>query len=153
MTNQSPPITRNLNIRVVATRANARHQHTPCTKEENNMTRFQEFMNSRQFSQYRLHKISGFTKTQISEWQHGKHLPSMQSVRRLALTLRIPVEDLVPQLDIRERKQNARTPEGKFVPKTRNSAEDFALIVGTNGECRTGSPYCQHCNQVLRKAA
>src|ERR1039457_1307088 len=109
------------------------------------MTRFQEFMNVRQFSQYKLHKLSGFTKTQISEWQHGKHLPSMQSVRRLAFTLRIPLEDLIPQLDIRERKLNARTAEGKFVPKTRKSAENSALIDGTNCNSRTGPAYCTLC--------
>lgn len=117
------------------------------------MTKFQEFMNARQLTQYRLHKMSGFTKTQISEWQHGKHLPSMQSVRRLAFALRIPIEDLIPQLDIRERKQNARTAEGKFVPKTRKSVENSALIAGTNGEGRKGPAYCTLCHQILGKAA
>ena len=117
------------------------------------MTKFQQFLSSRNFTQYKTHRMTGFTKSQISEWQHGKHLPSMQSVRRLAYSLRIPLEDLIPQLDIRERKQNARTAEGKFVPKTRKSAENSTSIVGTNGKSRTGPAYCTLCHQVLGKAA
>jgi transcriptional regulator with XRE-family HTH domain len=117
------------------------------------MTKFQEFMNQRGFSQYRLHKLTGFTKTQISEWQHGKHRPSLSSVRRLAITLRLPFEDLKSQLEIRERVQNARTPQGVFVPKTKKSQQIPSSIIDTNDAGRTNSPYCILCHQRLGKAA
>jgi transcriptional regulator with XRE-family HTH domain len=85
-------------------------------------TRFQEFMTSRQISQYALHKLSGFTKTSISEWQSGKHRPSLASARRLAITLHIPLEDLLKQIEVRERVQNARTPRVNLYLKPRKTA-------------------------------
>src|ERR1035437_5928399 len=97
-------------------------------------TRFQEFMTSRQISQYALHKLSGFTKTSISEWQSGKHRPSLSSARRLAITLHIPLEDLLKQIEVRERVQNARTPQGEFVPKTKKNRP---TISDTNDSGRT----------------
>ena len=114
------------------------------------MTKFQEFMDQRGFHQYRLHRLTGFTKTQVSEWQHGKHRPSLSSVRRLALTLRLPFEDLMTQLETRERVQNARTPEGSFVPKSRKNSLAFS---DANDSGRTGPAYCTLCHQILRKAA
>lgn len=114
------------------------------------MTKFQEFMDQRGFSQYRLHKLTGFTKTQISEWQHGKHRPSLSSVRRLAITLRIPFEDLRGQLEVRERVQNARTPDGSFVTKSRKNSPS---IVYTNDSGRTAPAYCRLCHRELPIAA
>jgi transcriptional regulator with XRE-family HTH domain len=114
------------------------------------MTKFQEFMDQRGFSQYRLHKLTGFTKTQVSEWQHGKHRPSLSSVRRLAITLRLSIEDLMSQLEVRERVQNDRTPQGVFVPKSRKI---HPTIAGTNDSGRTGPAYCTLCHRELAIAA
>lgn len=119
-------------------------------QKEDTMTTFQEFMDQRGFSQYRLHKLTGFTKGQVSEWQCGKHRPSASSVRRLSFALRLPFEDLLRQLEVRERVQNARTPEGAFVPKSRKNDRSFA---DTNDSGRTGPAYCMTCRQLLRKAA
>ena len=114
------------------------------------MTAFQAFMDQRGFNQYRLHKLTGFTKGQISEWQSGKHRPSLSSAHRLAFTLRLPFEDLKSQLEIRERVQNARTPEGIFVTKSRKNSRATG---DTNDSGRTGPAYCTLCSQILGKAA
>jgi transcriptional regulator with XRE-family HTH domain len=114
------------------------------------MTAFQDFMNSRQISQYRLHKLSGFIKTSISEWQSGKHRPSLASARRLAITLRIPIEDLLRQIEVRERVQNARTPQGEFVPKTKKNRP---TIGDTNDSGRTGPAYWLTCRRMMAKVA
>jgi transcriptional regulator with XRE-family HTH domain len=117
------------------------------------MTAFQAFMDQRGFTQYRLAKLTGFSKTQVSEWQHGKHRPSLSSVRRLAITLHLPFEDLKSQLEIRERVQNARTLDGTFVPKSRKNSQSSTTIGDTNDSGRTGPAYCTLCHQILRKAA
>ena len=114
------------------------------------MTRFQEFMDQRGCSQYRLHKLTGFTKGQLSEWQSGKHRPSLSSVRRLSFALRIPIEDLLKQIEVRERVQNARTRQGEFVPKTKKNRP---TITDSNDSGRTASTYCWTCHRVLDKAA
>jgi transcriptional regulator with XRE-family HTH domain len=114
------------------------------------MSKFQKFMDSRHLTQYQLHKRSGFTKSQVGEWARGKHRPSLSSVRRLALTLRLPLEDLMGQLEIRERTQNARTLDGSFVPKSRKNS---TTICDTNDSGRTPTSYCSICGQILGKAA
>ncbi len=107
-------------------------------------------MDERGYNQYRLHKLSGFTKTQISEWQHGKHRPSLSSVRRLAITLRLPFEDLKSQLEVRESYQNALNPDGQFVARSR---ENSIAIGETNDATRTDGVYCLTCHRKLDKAA
>jgi transcriptional regulator with XRE-family HTH domain len=116
------------------------------------MTKFRSFMDQRGFSQYRLHKLTGFTKTQISEWAHGKHRPSLASVRRLAVTLHLPIEDLREQLEVRERVQNARTPAGLFVPKSGKTNQNSSTSYETNDSSRTPEVVCWACGQDLTKA-
>jgi transcriptional regulator with XRE-family HTH domain len=114
------------------------------------MTKFQEFMSSQGLSQYRLHKLTGFTKTQISEWQHGKHRPSLKSAYRLAVALRMSLQLLKSQIELRECGQNARTLDGQFVAR---SKENSRAIAETNDAVRTGAPYCLLCHQMISKAA
>jgi len=117
------------------------------------MTRFQQFMDQRGFTQYRLAKLTGFTKTQISEWQHGKHRPSLASARRLAITLRLPIEDILKQIEIRERVQNTRTREGLFVPRSKKNSQSSRATAETNDSGRMGASYCLTCHRMLDKAA
>jgi transcriptional regulator with XRE-family HTH domain len=114
------------------------------------MTKFREFMNSHQLSQYRLHKLSGFSKSQISEWQRGIHRPSLKSARRLAVALKMSFQLLKSQIELRENCQNAISPDGQFVPRTR---ENSRAIRETNDTARTDSSYCLLCHRILDKAA
>ena len=114
------------------------------------MTKFQEFMDQHNLSQYRFHKLTGFTKGQISEWQRGIHRPSIASARRIAVALRLPIDVVLGQLEVRERVQNSRTESGSFVPKTKKIK---ATSTRTNDPGRTPHVYCLHCRQPLAKAA
>jgi transcriptional regulator with XRE-family HTH domain len=114
------------------------------------MTKFQEFMNAHQFSQYRLHKLTGFTKSQISEWQRGKHRPSLVSARRLAFKLGMPLRVIKSQLELRESYENARTPDGQFVARSR---ENSRALAETTDTARTEVSYCLTCHRMLDKAA
>jgi transcriptional regulator with XRE-family HTH domain len=114
------------------------------------MTKFQEFMTSQGLTQYRLHKLTGFTKTQISEWQHGKHRPSLKSAHRLAVALRMSIQLLKSQIELRECGQNARTPDGQFVAR---SQQNSRALAETNDPTRTAPAYCLLCHQMIRKAA
>ncbi len=114
------------------------------------MTKFLEFMNERGLSQYRLSKLTGFTKGQISEWMHGIHRPSLRSAQRLAITLQMSLQSLKSQIELRERTQNVRTPDGAFVPRSRKNSP---TIVESSDSGRTLSPYCSICGQKLGKAA
>jgi len=116
----------------------------------NMTTKFQAWMDAHQYSQYRLHKLTGFNKSQISEWQHGKHRPSLKSAQRLAFTLRMSLQDLKSQLELRENTQNARTPEGQFVPRSKQNSRALAE---TNESGRTDAAYCLTCHRLLDKAA
>jgi transcriptional regulator with XRE-family HTH domain len=114
------------------------------------MTKFQEFMNSQGLTQYRLHKLTGFTKSQISEWQRCKHRPSLKSAQRIAFTLHLSLQDLKSQIELRENCQNAISPDGQFVARTRKNS----IAIGeTNDAIRMGPAYCTLCHQILRKAA
>src|SRR5436309_15385237 len=86
------------------------------------MTKFQEFMNQHQLRQYRLHKLTGFTKSQISEWQRGIHRPSLKSARRIAIALQMSIQQLKSQIELRENCQNAISPDGQFVGRTRQNS-------------------------------
>jgi transcriptional regulator with XRE-family HTH domain len=114
------------------------------------MTKFQAFMDAHQFSQYRLHKLTGISKSQISEWQRGKHRPSLASARHLAITLRMSIHDIKSQLELRESYQNARTPEGQFVARSKQNSR---AIAETNDATRTDATYCLTCGRILGQAA
>jgi len=107
-------------------------------------------MNQYQLSQYRLHKLTGLTKSQVSEWQHGKHRPSLKSAYRIAIALHLSIQTVKSQLELRESGQNAISPDGSFVPRSRKNS----LAIGeTNDSVRMGPAYCSLCHQKLRKAA
>lgn len=114
------------------------------------MTKFQEFIDHRGFSQYRLHKLTGFTRSQISEWQHGKHRPSLVSAHRLAVKLRLPLQEIMSQLELREGYQNVCLPDGSFVARSKENSPTFGK---TNDATRTEGSYCLLCHQMLGKAA
>lgn len=116
-------------------------------------TAFQQFMDRRGLSQYRVAAVTGFSRSQVSAWQRGIHRPSKASARILAITLRLPIEDVLGQLETRERTQNARSPEGKFVPRTRKDSQNHSTFGAVNDAGRRGASYCIHCHRELPIAA
>lgn len=114
------------------------------------MTAFQKFMSEHQLSQYRLHKLSGISKSQIGEWQRGLHRPSLASAKRIAFTLRLPLQVIKSQLELRENYQNARTPDGQFVAR---SQQNSRALAETNDTTRTAPAYCLLCHRMMDKAA
>lgn len=116
----------------------------------NQSTTFQRFMDTHELSQYRLHKLTGFSKSQISEWQRGKHRPTRASVFRIAAALRMSASSILAALETRERYQNARTEDGTFVARTK---ENSRATVETNDSGRTDGIYCIACRQMIRNAA
>jgi transcriptional regulator with XRE-family HTH domain len=114
------------------------------------MTKFSEFMDRYQISQYRLHKLSGFSKSQISEWQRGIHLPSLKSARRLAIALKLSIHTVKDQLVLRENCQNDIDESGAFVPRRKKNRPS---TVQTNDPARTAEVYCLLCRQRMDSTA
>lgn len=114
------------------------------------MTAFQRFMDAHQLTQYRLHRLTGISKSQISEWQRGKHRPTRESVFRIAAALRMSAHSILAELETRERYQNARTEDGTFVARTK---ENSRALVETNDSGRTDGIYCIACRQMIRNTA
>jgi transcriptional regulator with XRE-family HTH domain len=113
-------------------------------------TKFQAFMDAHQLSQYRLHKLTGFSKSQISEWQRCKHRPSKASAYRIAAALGLSARTVLDAIETREVFQNARTPEGTFVARTKANSR---AIAQTNDAARTRGAYCRLCRQVIQDSA
>jgi len=114
------------------------------------MTKFQQFMDTHQLSQYRLHRLSGLSKSQISEWQKGKHVPSKASAFRIAASLGMSASSILAAIETRERHQNTRTADGTFVARTKQNSR---ATVGTNDSARTDGVYCIACRQMIGVAA
>ncbi len=111
-------------------------------------TKFQQFMDQRQLTQYRLHKMTGLSKSQISEWQRGKHRPCLKSAFRIAVGLKLSIQTVRAELELRECNQNDIAPDGTFVPRRPKPVSGE-----TNDSSRTDVDHCRFCGQLLRKAA
>lgn len=117
------------------------------------MTAFQKFMNSLQISQYRFHKATGISKSQISEWQSGKHRPSLKSAQRIAIGLGLSIQNVLGKIETRECSQNYRMPDGSFVPRTKENSPSRPSSIKSNESTRTSGVQCILCRQMLGKAA
>jgi transcriptional regulator with XRE-family HTH domain len=113
-------------------------------------TKFQAFMDKHQLSQYRLHRLTGFSKSQVSEWQRGLHRPTKKSAYRIAAALGLSAHTILAELETREVFQNHRTPEGTFVARTKENSRATAQ---TNDAARTGGIYCLLCRQAITDSA
>lgn len=109
-------------------------------------SKFLQFMAAYGLSQYRLHKKTHFTRSQISEWMRGLHRPSLQSARRIAAGLGLPLAEVLARIEVRETVQNAVAPDGQFVPRRKHSP---ATSVETNDPLRTEGVYCMTCRRLM----
>jgi transcriptional regulator with XRE-family HTH domain len=113
-------------------------------------TKFLQFMEAYGLSQYRLHRKTGFSRSQISEWMRGLHRPSLQSARQIAARLGLPIEAVLAQIETRESYQNDIAPTGEFVARQKKNRP---VSDQTNDANRTDGTYCLTCRRLLDKAA
>jgi transcriptional regulator with XRE-family HTH domain len=111
--------------------------------------KFLQFMAAYGLSQYRMHKKTHFTKSQISEWMRGLHRPSRKSAYQIACTLGIPFESLLAQIEVRECYQNDISPTGEFVARQK---KDRLATDGTNDANRT-AVCCSTCKCLFDEKA
>ena len=101
-------------------------------------------------SQYRLHRLTGINKSQISEWQRNIHRPSRKSAARIALCLGLPLETVLSQIETREPHQNDISPTGEFMARQKKNRP---VSGGTNDPSRTAGVYCLTCRRRMSQAA
>src|SRR5579872_7310176 len=87
----------------------ATHDHARMVKEDP-MKTFDAFMTERGFTICGLARMTGFTKSQISEYKRGLHKPSRRSAQRIANALRLPLVTLLAEIPVRERTENHPKP-------------------------------------------
>lgn len=74
------------------------------------MTQFEAFLNKHSLTTCGLAKLSGLGKAQVSEYRRDIHRPSKRTAVRIALTLRLPIADVLAQIPTRETSENRPKP-------------------------------------------
>jgi transcriptional regulator with XRE-family HTH domain len=74
------------------------------------MTAFETFLQKYNVTTCHLARLAGMSKSQVSEYRRDIHRPSKQSVRRIALALKLPIDSVLCQIPMRERPENHPKP-------------------------------------------
>lgn len=74
-------------------------------------TKFEAFLNKHKLTTCGLAKRVGLSKSQVSEYRRDLHRPSKRTAMRIAVALHLPIEDVLSQIDIKERQENHPRPK------------------------------------------
>lgn len=70
------------------------------------MTKFEAFLNNHHYTTCGLAKLTGLSKSQVSEYRRDLHRPNRQTARRIAIALQMSIDTLLQEIPIRERTEN-----------------------------------------------
>src|SRR5665213_795798 len=106
-----------------------------------------QLLAQRGISWYRLHQLTGMSKSMCHDWFRGRHLPSNRSAARIARALGISTESLLT----RDQWDNLpRTPWGT---NARKALQESRTIADFKDRIESDVPVCPHCGLQLNKAA
>lgn len=70
------------------------------------MTQFEAFLKKHNLTTCGLAKRVGLSKSQVSEYRRDLHRPSQRTARRIALALRLSVDEVLRDIPVRETSEN-----------------------------------------------
>lgn len=74
------------------------------------MSKFEVFLTKYRISACGLAKLCGMSKSMVCEYRRGLHKPSLRSAQRIARALRLPLDSVTAQIDVREQSENRTKP-------------------------------------------